>query len=436
MRTCRRCHIRKVLPALGTVLGALAIAGCEKGAYIAHILGAQLALQGEVVPIAEALASGQLTEEQAAKLELVVEARQFAIDIIGLAAGDSYTTFYDTRGDPLAFNLSASRKDALEPFVWQFPFVGAMPYIGFFDFEYARSVQQGLVDLGYDTVLYEVDAYSTLGIFADPVRSPMLERDEVSLVDTIFHELLHNTIWRPNDTEFNESLATFVGRAGALQFIRSKYGHGSEQLTEAETHYADLERVHGFLLDLFTRLAAYYAQSLSSEEKIVGREAVYQAGRERFAGEVLPQLIDAERYAPLADLPTNNAWMLGNRRYNLDLDLFGAVFAATGESWPASLEVFRLAVGQEEPKAFLRQWLLERGVTPPAKPKNARLRYQTEAIDAYPILTVPASVQRLGDERLFPCCPAVFVKVDESCRAKKLQTAPIGEPGVPAHILP
>jgi hypothetical protein len=281
-----------------------------------------------------------------------------------------------------------------------------------------------------------VDAYSTLGIFADPVRSPMLKRDEVSLADTIFHELLHNTIWRPNDTEFNESLATFVGRAGALQFIRSKYGDGSEQLAEAETHYADLERVHGFLLDLFARLAAYYSQPLSSEEKIVGREAVYQAGRERFAGEVLPQLIDAERYAPLADLPTNNAWMLGNRRYNLDLDLFGAVFAATGESWAASLDVFRLAVGQEEPKAFLGQWLLERGVAPPAKPRNARLLWQTEAIDAYPILTVRGSVQRLGNEQLFPCCPAVYVKVDDSCRAKKLQTAPISEPDVPAHTLP
>ncbi|UCG31902.1 MAG: aminopeptidase [Phycisphaerales bacterium] len=436
MRTYPRCHIRKTLTALCAVVGALATTGCEKGAYIGHILWGQLALQGKVVPIAEALASGQLTAEQAAKLELVVEVRQFAIDMIGLAAGDSYTTFYDTSGNPLAFNLSASRKDALEPFVWQFPIVGTMPYIGFFDFEYARSVQQGLVDLGYDTVMYEVDAYSTLGIFADPVRSPMLERDEVSLADTILHELLHNTIWRPNDTEFNESLATFVGRTGALQFIRSKYGDGSELLAEAEMHYADLELVHEFLLDLFARLAGYFAQPLSNDEKIMGREAVYQAGRERFTGEVLPQLIDADRYAPLADLPTNNAWMLGNRRYNLDLDLFEAVFAAAGESWPQSLDVFRLAAGQEEPKAFLRQWLVDRGITPPAKPRNARLLWSAEGIDAYPILTVPGPVRRLGDEQLLPCCPAIFVRVDDSCRAKELQPAPISEPGVPAHTSP
>ena len=436
MRVITWMSRRGVTLGLVAAVSVCAAGGCEKGAYIAHILGGQLALQGRVVPIADVLASGQLTAEQAAKLQLIVEVRQFAIDAIGLVAGDSYTTFYDTNGNALAFNLSASRKDALEPFVWQFPFVGSMPYIGFFDYEYARSVQDGLVDAGYDTVLYEVDAYSTLGIFADPVRSPMLERSEISLIDTVIHELLHNTIWRANDTEFNESLATFVAREGTLQFIRSKYGDASELLVEAETNYADLGLIHGFLLDLFGRLDAYYAQPLSSENKIAGREAVYQAARERFTGEVLPQLLDPDRYAPLADLPTNNAWMLGNRRYNLDLDLFGAVFAATGESWAETLDVFRLATGQDEPKAFLRQWLLERGIAPPAKPRNARPLPQAEALDAYPILTVPGPVPRLGDEPLYPCCPAVFVRVDDSCRAKELQPVPISEPGVPAPTSP
>ncbi len=335
--------------------------GCDGLAYVTHVAEGHFSVQGQTEPIDDVLASGRLSEEEQQKLRLIVKARLFAAETIGLNVGDSYTMFYDTAGDPLAFNLSAARRDALIPYIWEFPVVGEVPYLAFFDEGYLREVEQDLIDAGYDTYTYELDAYSTLGVFADPVRSTMLRRGTLSLVDTIIHELLHNTVWRANETVFNESLATFVGRTGAVEFLRAEYGDDSGWPELAETYYADTDAVNAFLFELFNDLEAYYAQPLSSEEKIAGREAVYQAGRDRFVDEVSPELNYPDVFAGYSDLPTNNAWMLGNYRYNLDLTVFEAVYAALGQSWPAALEVFQAAArAPGDPFEHLRDWLAER----------------------------------------------------------------------------
>jgi predicted aminopeptidase len=337
------------------------ISGCDGLTYVLHVAEGQLSIQGETEPIADVLGSGRLSEEQEEKLRLIVSARQFAVETIGLDAGDSYTTFYDTGGDPLAFNLSAARRDALVPYIWVFPIAGEFPYLGFFDEDYMHRVEQDLIDEGYDTYTYEVDAYSTLGLFADPVRSTMLRRNTLSLADTVIHELTHNTIWRPNETVFNESLATFVGRTGAVQFLQAEFGDDSGWAEVAAAYYADTDAVNALLFELYHDLEAYYAQPGSSQEKIAGREAVYQAARDRFVNEVLPTLNYPDVFAGYADLPTNNAWMLGHYRYNLDLEVFEAVYAAVGEKWSAALSVFRAAANSPgNPFDYLRNWLAQR----------------------------------------------------------------------------
>lgn len=336
----------------------LGLAGCEGLPYVLQLAEGQLQVQGHVEPIDDVLASGRLSEEDAAKLELMVAAREYAAGTLGLNVGRSYTTFYDTRGDPLAFNISAARRDALVPKTWTFPVVGEVPYLSFFDEAYLRDYEQQLKDAGYDTLTYELDAYSTLGFFDDPVRSTMLRRDVLSLSETIIHELLHNTIYRPNDTVFNESLATFVGRQGAVEFVRAQFGDNSGLPAIAVAFYADTDVVNAFLLDLYADLAAYYAQDLSAEQKVAGREAVYQAGRDRFVAAVQPTLNYPESFAGYANLPTNNAWMLAHYRYNLDLDVFADVYATTGSDWSAALDVYRAAAqGSDDPFTYLRGWL-------------------------------------------------------------------------------
>jgi len=414
------CATRVIRVCLPAALMALSLAGCDTTEYIIHVALGQLGVQGNVEPIDEVLAGGRLTGEQEDKLRLILEIRQFGIDHMGLEAGDSYTTFYDTSGDPLAFNLSASQKDALVPRIWTFPIVGSIPYLGFFDLEYARRIEQDEIADGMDTYLYEVDAYSTLGVFADPVRSPMLERSVSSLADTILHELLHNTVWRNGDTEFNESLATFVGRTGGLQFLTAKFGANAPIVSGTEAFYEDLAAVNVFLLELFADLEAYYARPLLSEDKIAGRESVFQAGRDRYKNSVNPGLNDPELFSGLDRLPSNNAWLLGNYRYNLDLELFEAVFDSAGGSWPETLAAFsQAAAAPGDAKDFLRNWLNDRGVSAPSKPVNRRPAVPPPFVEQFPVLALPLSGDGLAPARSVKSDPETFPAADESCRVRQ-----------------
>ncbi len=340
---------------------AVGLLGCDGFVYVTHLAENQLSISGETEPIDAVLASGRLSDDEQTKLELVVKARRFAADTMQLRAGSSYTTFYDTEGAPLAWNLSAARRDALVAKTWQFPVVGEVPYLAFFDEDYLRRIEADLNADGYDTQTYELDAYSTLGVFEDPVRSTMLRRSTLSLIETIIHELAHNTVWRPNATRFNESMANFVGRQGAIEFLTAEFGADSGWAEVAVAYYADLDTLNTFLLELFAELEAYYAQPLSADDKIAGREAVFAAARERFAADILPTLHYPDSFDGYANLPTNNAWMLAHERYHLDLDTFAAVHEATGGDWAATIDVFNAAAASAgDPFAHLQQWLAER----------------------------------------------------------------------------
>lgn len=339
----------------GLSLGALS--GCAGLDYVLSLAAAQARILAGSVPIEEVLASGRLAPEQADKLRWILDVRRFAVEQMGLRGDGSYTTFYDTGGRPLLYNVTASRKDRLEPKTWTFPFVGTVPYLGFFDAERARAMFDRLAGEGLDVVMYEVDAFSTLGAFPDPVRSPMLERDRISLAETVIHELLHNTIWRPDDVPFNESLATFVGRRGTLDYLDWRAEGGEDLMDPARRYFADLDVYAEFINELYETLRLYYATDMPAEQKIAGREAVFQQMRDVFVSEYLPRFSDPDRWAGLADLPTNNAWVLAVYRYNVGLDLYEGVYTAMGRRWRAALEVFREASRAPSPEEFLRQWL-------------------------------------------------------------------------------
>lgn len=334
------------------------LTGCEGLRYVTHLVDGQLKISTNTEPVEDVLASGRLTEQDAEKLQLIVEARQFAISHIGLNAGNSYTQFYDTGGNPLIHNLSASRKDRLQAYVWAFPIAGAFPYLGFFDAAYLDEVRQDLIDSGYDTFVYAADAYSTLGILDDPVRSPMLRRDIISLADTVIHELTHNTIWRPNDIEFNETMATFVGHQGVIEFFSQRYDPALGLADIARDRFEDDAAINAFLARVFDELNSYYNAPGSAAEKIAGREAVFQRLREEFAAQVQPTLHSPESYAYYRTFPTNNAWVLGLSRYTYNLELFQQVYTRTGQSWQQTLSIFRgAAASSGDPFDHLRNWL-------------------------------------------------------------------------------
>jgi predicted aminopeptidase len=347
-----------------TLLTALAlplVTGCDSLPYLAQLAEGQLASQSRTVPVEDVLGTGQLTADEEAKLRLLLDARAYAVDTMGLNAANSYTLFDDNAGSPVAWNLSAARQDALVAKTWTFPFVGEVPYLSFFDKNMLDAAEADLKAQGYDTMTYELDTYSTLGILENPVRAAMLHRGTLSLSDTVIHELLHNTVWRANATSFNESLATFVGRQGAINFLEAKYGAASGWGQFARDYYADGDKVNTFLFQFYNDLATYYSQTtLSSADKIAGRETIFQAARDRFTNVVQPTLVNGNSYSYYGQFPTSNAWVLANYRYNLDLSVFADVYAANGGDWSKTIAVFRAAAeAAGDPYDYLRTWLTE-----------------------------------------------------------------------------
>ena len=351
-------HTRTTRPAYALLLasGLMPLCGCPPTVqYIIEQGIGQISMMAETEPIDDVLASGRLDAEAERKLRLVVQARDFARDELGLDVGGSFQLYHETNGEPVGYNVSAAQQDALTPKRWQFPIVGWLDYIGFFSPDDARQAADELQAQGWDTYIYGVDAYSTLGWFADPLQSSFLRRSDGSIVETVIHELAHNTIYVNGQSTFNESLATFIGREGARRFYAEQGEVGEQMITALEEHYADQQRITTWMQDFTATLRAHYAQDVSSEEKVAGREALFQTARDRFTGEVQPGLNDPERYAGWANLPTNNAYVLLHQRYNLDLDVFAAVCDAGGGDFAAFLAALRAAAGAGEPFAHLRE---------------------------------------------------------------------------------
>ena len=157
-----------------------------------------------------------------AKLALVQEARRFAIDSLNLKAGQSFTAYSRLDRDTLVLVVSAAYRDRLEAKTWWFPVVGRFPYKGFFDVPDALRTAQSLRTDGFDVTVGPSSAFSTLGWFNDPLVSTTVKADSVTLVNTILHELLHNTFFAKGAVSFNESFATFVGGRGAEHFFRAR----------------------------------------------------------------------------------------------------------------------------------------------------------------------------------------------------------------------
>ena len=116
--------------------------------------------------------------------------------------------------------LSAAYRDRLEAYRWWFPIVGRLPYKGFFKRDDALGRRDDFAARGFDTYLRPASAFSTLGWFNDPLLSTTVRADTALLVNTVIHELSHNTLFVAGNAEFSESFASFIGARGAEAFFR------------------------------------------------------------------------------------------------------------------------------------------------------------------------------------------------------------------------
>ena len=240
-RPCRFWR-RGAIMALGLAAVVLSLNSC----YLAHVAAGQLRLCSDSIDIEEALRSDALSDIDKAKLRYIQEVRRFAETDLGLAPSDNYTTYYPGPKRPVTYVITASRRDRLEPVTWWFPVVGSVSYKGFFDLEKAKKERNDLAAQGYDVYVRPALAYSTLGWFKDPILPLMLELDEGELAMLIIHELAHGTVYASGQTDFSESLAEFVGREGAVDFLKKRYGADDRDVNYLRKEIADGRRYDEF----------------------------------------------------------------------------------------------------------------------------------------------------------------------------------------------
>jgi predicted aminopeptidase len=307
------------------LLGAAYLAIAPTGRYLVRAAWEEGRILAHRRSISDMAADARTPPATATKLRLVLAARSFAVDSVGLQAKQSFTTFSQLPHDTLVLVLSGAYRDRLQSYTWWFPVVGRVPYKGYFDFAGARAAAKALEAKGFDVYLRPSPAFSTLGWFNDPLLSTSLRADSLDLANTVIHELTHNTYYAPGSAVFNESFANFVGARGSAWFFRSRGSPAAAD--EADARWSDEKLLARFWALLYHRVdSAFKAHPADSLARLTARDSIYAQARRALVDSLGPQFRTISPRA-LERVRLDNAALLAHRIYDTDLDVFDALWA-------------------------------------------------------------------------------------------------------------
>ncbi|HVE77407.1 MAG TPA: aminopeptidase [Gemmatimonadaceae bacterium] len=311
-------------------------------------------------PIAELVADSATDPATRGKLRLVLQARAFARDSVGLRVNQSFTTYSRLDRDTLVLNVSAAYRDQLRRYTWWFPVVGRVPYKGYFDFDDARRLGRELEARGLDVYLWPAAAFSTLGVFNDPLLPTTLREDSLDLASTVIHELTHNTFYARGGAVFNESFAEFVGARGAAWFFRARGDTAAE--AEVLARWSDQKVIGRFWEATYQALdSAFKAHPEDRVARLSARDTIFARARRELVFDYGPRLRTVGPRA-LERFRLDNAILLMRRVYNTELGLFDAVLAREGGDLRRAVARI-IAVAKdapEDPFGALRRWVAGR----------------------------------------------------------------------------
>lgn len=285
--------------------------------------------------------------ELRAKLRLVQDARDYAERALDLDPAETFRSYAETGRDTLLLVVSAAPRFGLEWKTWWYPVVGSLPYRGYFNFERAREEARRLERRGFDTWVRPTAAFSTLGWLPDPVLTPVVRSDSVSVVETVIHEITHTTYFPKGHANFNESFANFVGHVGAIQFFcRALEDAGA--CRRARDRWADTRTFGAFLTDLHDRLSELYGRRLPDGEMAERKTAILREAARRYARDIAPGYRSGPG-RPLDPDRLNNAWLLSRVLYYRRLEDFHRVRQRTADAREAIRSVIEAARAAPDP---------------------------------------------------------------------------------------
>ncbi len=333
------------------VLAMLGLSGCQIGYYFSSAYN-QMALLNSRVPMEKALEDPGLTEDQRRKLLLAGKVRAFAENDLHLKPTKNYTTFVKLDRPYVTYVVSAAPKWELKHYLWHYPFIGSMPYRGYFNEAGAKEQEEELKKENLDTYMRGVSAYSTLGWFNDPLLSSMLTYPDHDLVNTLIHETVHATLYIKNSADFNERLAVFLGNKGMEMFYQKEEGPDSKTVQTTRTENEDDRLFSVFITKEISDLEAWYKTNPEKNEEL--RMKRIKEIQERFKTELAPKL-KSKSYSRFPELSLNNARLLVYKTYMQDLSDFEKLYDQVGGDFSKFIDKCRELESSKKPEEDLKK---------------------------------------------------------------------------------
>lgn len=317
--------VKKILKKVGLglviLIAILVVWQYELVSYGMMQLRGQLKVINQSVPLEDFLSDSTTTESQKEKVKIILEAKTFAFEKLGINFSENYSTIFDQEGKPSMYVVTACDPYLFKPKLWKFPMVGKFPYKGFFVREKAvetanRIKEEEKLDVGLRTA----GGWSTLGWFKDPVLSNMLNRSEGDLASLIIHELTHGTLFVKDSVTFNENLASFIGDRGAIMFLEEKYGKESTAVKNFIASNEDEVRFRKYMLGAAQKLDSLYKDIVEleiAEKQVLKDEMIAQI---KLDFKMVP--FESQRYVSyFNDFTPNNTFFMSLLRYNSQQDI-------------------------------------------------------------------------------------------------------------------
>ncbi|MEK1837310.1 MAG: aminopeptidase [Pseudomonas sp.] len=318
----------RVLRILFPGMFLLLLNGCTSISYYGQLASGQLHLLRAREPVASVIADPGRDQQLRAHLAQSQKARTFASQRLHLPDNQSYRLYADIDRPFVVWNVFATPEFSLKPHNHCFPIAGCVAYRGY----YSQSAARGEAALqrlqGMDVSIGGVEAYSTLGWFNDPIMSSMMGWGDERLATLIFHELAHQRFYVKDDTEFNESFATFVEQEGTRQW-RAFRGlpPDNRALEQQRDQFIQL------VLDTRKRLEQLYALPLPAEQMRERKAAEFEQLRREYRTLRDSQWAGNKRYDAWINTPMNNARLLPFGLYDQWVPAFAALFKQVDGDW-------------------------------------------------------------------------------------------------------
>ena len=254
-------------------------------------------------------------------------------ELLNVEGAYQYIIFNE--GTSVSYVMQVVEADELKQVTWWYPFIGSVPYKGYFtklEAEQEASIWQ---KKKYDTYLGSVSAFSSLGWFEDPVFSSMLNRSEFALAELIFHELVHRTTWIAGSVEFNEQFASYVAEKLTIHYLLSEKKEA--MLNAYKKIKSDKQLFYKWLDGLKMELTHFYsaAKNQSLDEKMAGKLKIFK----RYLSQLRPSFEKVDYIG--SEASWNNAKVLSFSLYSPNYKLFDKAYTCYKDS---KLGEFVLAV--------------------------------------------------------------------------------------------